>query len=452
MGEVAKWDPNAKQNKRKWSLLQHKPYLALILCMLIFLGFIVNTRFQRKIPTRHQLFFNGTTYFDTTVILLSLDGFRNDYLDRKVTPNIENIGKRGISAEYMNPSFPSITFPNHWTLVTGLYPEAHGIVANEFYDPALGQYFIHKNESISSDPKWWKGEPIWITSKKQGKKSAVIMWPGSNVKIDSLSPDYYQPYAREITAQDKMDTVLNWLDLPMDERPQSISVYIPQIDQKGHGGGPNGGQLNSVLTDMDNAIGYLLKGLKQRNLDSHVHVVVVSDHGMAPSDPSRYIFYDKILSDESQSYLRPREAWPLLGLRPRDDAPEHIIDQIYHELQTYTETHDDVHFTFYRREEMPSRFHYNATERIAPIVIIPDVGYAIIRSTDKKAPKGIHGYDNLAPEMRAIFAATGPKISEHYGKGTRLSPFFNTELYAFLTTLLDLVPAPNNATLNGILK
>lgn len=107
----------------------------------------------------------------------------------------------------------------------------------------MGQDFIHKNESISSDPKWWKGEPIWITSKKQGKKSAVIMWPGSNVKIDSLSPDYYQPYSREITAQDKMDTVLNWLDLPMDERPQSISVYIPQIDQKGHGGGPNGGQV-----------------------------------------------------------------------------------------------------------------------------------------------------------------------------------------------------------------
>lgn len=138
--------------------------------------------------------------------------------------------------------YQSITFPNHWTLVTGLYPEAHGIVANEFYDPVLGQDFIHKNASISSDSKWWKGEPIWITSKRQGKRSAVIMWPGSNVKIDSLSPDYYQPYAREITAQDKMDTVLNWLDLPIDQRPQSISVYIPQIDQKGHGGGPDGKQ------------------------------------------------------------------------------------------------------------------------------------------------------------------------------------------------------------------
>lgn len=128
-------------------------------------------------------------------------------------------------------------------MVTGLYPESHGIVANEFYDPELKEDFIHKNASISGDPKWWGGEPIWITSKNQGKKSAVIMWPGSNVPINSVSPDYYIPYTRATTAIDKMDIALNWLDLPIEERPQSISIYIPQIDQKGHGGGPDGKQV-----------------------------------------------------------------------------------------------------------------------------------------------------------------------------------------------------------------
>lgn len=124
-----------------------------------------------------------------------------------------------------------------------MYPEAHGIVANEFYDPLFKQDFIHKNESISGDPKWWGGEPIWVTSKNQGKKSAVIMWPGSNVPISSVSPDYYVPYTSTANAKDKMDITLGWLDLPVQERPQSISIYIPQIDQKGHGGGPEGKQV-----------------------------------------------------------------------------------------------------------------------------------------------------------------------------------------------------------------
>lgn len=136
-------------------------------------------------------------------------------------------------------------------MVTGLYPEAHGIVANEFYDPELREDFIHKNASISGDPKWWGGEPIWITSKNQGKKSAVIMWPGSNVPIKSISPDYYVPYSRATTAIDKMDIALNWLDLPIDERPQSISIYIPQIDQKGHGGGPDGKQVDICIQPRD---------------------------------------------------------------------------------------------------------------------------------------------------------------------------------------------------------
>lgn len=360
----------------------------------------------------------------------------------------------------MKPSFPSITFPNHWTLVTGLYPEAHGIVANEFYDPILQEEFIHKIPSISGDPKWWGGEPIWVTSTTQGKKSAVIMWPGSNVPIHNVEPDYYVAYTRATTAQDKMDIALGWLDLPKDERPQSISIYIPQIDQKGHGGGPEGKQLNGVLSDMDNAIGHLMQGLEARNLDQLVNLVVVSDHGMAASDNSRLVYYDQILSPESISFLREREAWPLLGLRPKDDAPAYALDQIYNELYQYTQQHpNDAHFQVYRRENMPERFHYNATERIAPIIMIPDVGYSIIKTTDINpvtgkgyGPKGIHGYDNLAYEMRAIFAARGPTVARDYKVGSVVEPFFNTEMYRFLTGILDLTPAPNNSTLNGIFQ
>ncbi|CEP07126.1 hypothetical protein [Parasitella parasitica] len=440
-------DLRAKDSRRGWlkrAQCTRRCWMGLFLVVFT-LGFcalvakIVVNELDKESIAKSHLYYNGSTYFDTTVIYISLDGFRNDYLDRKVTPNIDLIAEQGIRAEYLIPSFPSITFPNHWTLVTGLYPESHGIVANEFYDPELKEEFIHKKPSISGDPKWWGGEPIWVTSKNQGKKSAVIMWPGSNVPIHQVSPDYYVAYTRETTAIDKMDIVLDWLDMPIDKRPQSISIYIPQVDQKGHGGGPDGKQAT------------------ERNIDKHVHLVVVSDHGMAASDKSRLIYYDKIISAESESYLRKREAWPLLGLRPKDDAPEFAIDQIYSEILQYIKENENPHFQVYKRKDMPARFHYNSTERIAPIVLIPDVNYSIIRSTDYDqnsekpySPRGIHGYDNMALEMRAIFAARGPSIEEAYIPGTVLSPFYNVELYRFLTNILDLDPAPNNATLNGV--
>ncbi|KAI8381444.1 alkaline-phosphatase-like protein [Radiomyces spectabilis] len=354
----------------------------------------------------------------------------------------------------MNPSFPSITFPNHWTLVTGLYPEAHGIVANEFYDPELKEQFIHKKPAISQQPKWWGGEPIWTTAASQGKKSAVIMWPGS--AVPSHLPTYLVDYIRGTTAIDKMDTTLNWLDLPIESRPQMIAVYIPQIDQKGHGGGPDGPQMNRNLTQVDEAISHLMDGLKKRNLDALVDIVIVSDHGMAPTDKSRLIFYDDILSTESLRYLREREAWPMLNLRPVENAPSHIVDQVYEELHSYTQQVPEAHFRVYRREDVPARFHYSSTLRIAPIVTIPDVGYSFTTHDEFDPdtapcyrPRGIHGYDNMAPEMRAIFMAKGPNVMRDYAPGTVLAPFFNIEVYGFLTRLLALDAAPNNGTLHG---
>jgi predicted AlkP superfamily pyrophosphatase or phosphodiesterase len=176
---------------------------------------------------------------------------------------------------------------------------------------------------------------------------------------------------------------------------------------------------------------------------------------MAGTDKSTLIFFDKIFSAESLSHMREREAWPLLGIRTKENAPADAIDKIYQELQVYTEAHPNPHFQFYKREDIPERYHYKSTERIAPIVMIPDVGYAIIETKDYDIssgkdfrPRGIHGYDNLAYEMRAIFMAKGPKVN--YPPGTVVKPFFNTEIYQFLSNLLDLEAAPNNATLDGI--
>ncbi|KAI8344089.1 alkaline-phosphatase-like protein [Chlamydoabsidia padenii] len=364
-------------------------------------------------------------------------------------------GATGMQAEYMLPSFPSITFPNHWTLATGLYPESHGIVGNEFYDPTLKEKFIHKKPLISRQSKWWRGEPIWKTASNQNKLSGVVMWPGSGVP--TMKPDYFMDYDRNTPAVSKMDTVLDWLDLPLEKRPQMISVYIPQIDQKGHGGGPDGPDMNRILHNMDDAIGHLLDGLKDRNLNSHVNVVIVSDHGMAATHKTRVIYYDDILSAESLSYLMKREVWPLLNLRPREDAPPHALQQVYDELLNYTKHHqDDVHFQVFLRQDVPSHYHYSNNNRITPILVIPDVGYSFalheefdIGSGKEYRPFGNHGYDNHAVEMRAIFLARGPFVEQRWGRGTIVEPFQNTEVYDFVASTLNLEPSPNNCTLCG---
>ncbi|KAI8060816.1 alkaline-phosphatase-like protein [Gongronella butleri] len=407
--------------------------------------FIFRASFGTRRAAPDMTFHNGTHYFGPTVILISIDGFRSDYLQRGVTPNMLQFASQGVRAEYMTPSFPSITFPNHWTLVTGLYPEAHGIVGNEFYDPKLKEAFIHKKVEISNHPKWWGGEPIWKTASNQGKRSAVVMWPGSGVS--SMRPDDLMDYDREVMPVAKMDQVLSWLDRPLAERPQMISVYVPQVDQKGHGGGPDGPQLNTVLRSIDDAIGHLIAGLEERNLEGFVHTVIVSDHGMAATDKQRAIYYEEILSAQSLAHMMDREAWPLLNLRPKPDAPASALQQMYDELDTYARLNPDTaHYRVFRREDVPEHYHYSNNERIAPIVMVPDVGYTIVQR-DKHFPRGVHGYDHLSEEMRAIFLARGPRIERAWGRGAILQPFQNVEVYHFVADLLHLDPAPTNCTL-----
>ncbi|KAI9320927.1 alkaline-phosphatase-like protein [Dichotomocladium elegans] len=355
----------------------------------------------------------------------------------------------------MHPSFPTITAPNHWTLVTGLHPESHGIVANEFYDPDLKKEFMFTDDELSHDPRWWKGEPIWSTLKRQQKRAAAIMWPGSTVQ--GHKPDIVIPFNATITAQQKMDQVLQWLDLPRDQRPHFIGVYIQDVDQQGHATGPHSEPLDNVLVEIDNAIGYLMEGYGKRNILGGINTMIVSDHGMAETDRSRVIYYDDILSNVSLSWLREREAGPLLGLRPKDGAPEEAVDRIYQELYNYTQRTPDSHFQVYLRQNVPDRFHYRNNPRISPIVAIPEVGYVLANhdewhpktSTEPFAPRGIHGYDNFAQDMRAIFMAVGPQIDLMYGRYSVVAPFLNTEVYSLLCILLNISPAPHNGTLDG---
>ncbi|KAI8084628.1 alkaline-phosphatase-like protein [Halteromyces radiatus] len=413
-----------------------------------------------------RLYHNGSEYYASTVILISLDGFKPAYLDLGITPNLIQLANEGIQANYMYPSFPTLTFPNHWTLVTGMYPESHGIVANDFYDPTMEQTFQHYNKSSNTDPHWWQAaEPIWVTANNFNRISASIMWPGSG----AIPPTYLYPFNATTSPSEVADLTLELLDMPYNKRPQFISAYIHQVDSAGHAFGPNDDAIKTSIRQADHAIGKLLEGLKQRHIDEHAHIVVVSDHGMAKTD--NYIYYDDILSTTSLSYLRHREAWPLLDLRPLDDTPPNATHQIYGELASYAKQYpDDAHYQVYLKEDVPTQYHYNNNERISPIVTIPDPGYAFVNHDDtdpssgvSHQPIGMHGYDLFHSDMLAIFMAKGPKINRWFPvqktptiatsvtsfKKRILAPFHNVEVYEFLTELLNINGNPNNGTLHG---
>ncbi|KAI7871483.1 alkaline-phosphatase-like protein [Spinellus fusiger] len=358
----------------------------------------------------------------------------------------------------MHPSFPSSTFPNHWTLATGLYPEAHGIVGNTFYDPVLKEEFMYNKEEVTNKTQWWGGEPIWVTAALQGLRTAVDMWPGSTASVHHVRSNFLVKFNETVSPHEKMDTVLKWIDKPTEERPQLIAVYVPQVDTVGHKNGPVSLEMNSTIIEVDTAIGYLIKGLEDRNIDTHIHVVIMSDHGMTSTGASKRIYYDDILSPTVLSSLREPEASPLLNLRPSTNiSSDSLLKSVYHELKNYTQHVANPHFKVYLKEEVPMRYHYRASQRIAPIVAIPDPGYLFSLHEDINRSKqhevfrtvGSHGYDNLFPDMRAIFLAQGPKILRRYGRGSVIAPFFNTEVYEFITDLLNIPSAPNNGTLGG---
>lgn len=382
---------------------------------------------QRKIMS------NGTALFAPTTILISLDGFRADFLNRGITPRLNAFIAEGISPAYMMPSFPSVTFPNHHTIATGLYPESHGVVGNTFWDEGLQEEFYYTNPN-AMQPKWWGGEPIWVTAEIQGLRSAIHMWPGSEAHIGGLEPAFIDNYNGKERLPNKVTRILEWLDRPglenklaevVDMRPQLIAAYVPNVDSDGHTYGPNSTEIRTTIAGVDDMLDGLFKGLEERNLTHIVNVVVVSDHGMATTDINRMIQLEDILDT---SLIEHMDGWPLYGLRPKNPAD---LQFLYDTLAA--EAALSPGFEVYLRDEnMPERYHFSKNERIAPLWMIPKAGWAIVTKdefdvADAKAkgivyhPRGLHGYDHEHPLMRAIFVARGPAFP--HPPNSRVEPF-----------------------------
>ncbi|TPX64568.1 hypothetical protein SpCBS45565_g05794 [Spizellomyces sp. 'palustris'] len=375
-----------------------------------------------------------------TIILISLDGFRASYLNRNLTPTLAQIAADGIHAKTMQPVFPSITFPNHYSIVTGMYPESHGIVANVFYDPEKDDTFVYVDPASNGNGQWWGGEPIWVTAIKQSHRSASCMWPGSEAPIQDIRPTYWFKYNHTMPLFDRAEKILEWLEKPLEERPSVITMYIPDVDSAGHWAGVDSKEVNDSLVRVDQALEHLLQGLEERNLTGKVNLMVVSDHGMTNSSSNRVIFLDDYINLNDVTILENK---PLVMLYPNEG---NATDGILKALSKGSE--ENGRFRVWRREDAPLEYHYSHSSRIGPIVAIPENGWVFAaRSTHDPTkpfqPIGLHGYNITHPDMQSIFIASGPAFRP---AKEPLPTFLNLELYNLMCRIMDLAPAPNNGT------
>jgi predicted AlkP superfamily pyrophosphatase or phosphodiesterase len=371
-----------------------------------------------------------------TVILISLDGFRWDYFDKAPTPHLHALIARGVKADNLIPSFPSKTFPNHYTVVTGLYPGHHGILANNIRDPATGRTFGLAKRAEIRDAMWWGGEPIWVGAQRAGRHTAPLFWPGAEAPIGGIRPTYgTQAYNDgRMTAAARIDQVLAWLDLPPAKRPTFLTLYFEETDDAGHDHGPDSEETRRAIQRADGYIGRLVAGLTQRHLLDRVNIVVVSDHGMSSTNTERVIALDDYIRLSDVDIV---DINPTLALAPKpgkDEAVYRALAKAHPRLKVY------------RRRDTPAHWHYRDHPRIPPIVGVADEGWQVLRRQTLLemiktlvGGRGTHGYDPQAMSMRAIFVAAGPAFKQ----GLRVPAFENVHVYHVLARVLG-VPAAKN--------
>jgi predicted AlkP superfamily pyrophosphatase or phosphodiesterase len=375
------------------------------------------------------------------VVLVSLDGFRYDYATKYGAKNLLAMAAGGASApDGMIPSYPSVTFPNHYTIVTGLYPEHHGIVANTFYDPARQESYSYSNPKTTGDGSWYSGTPLWVLAEQQGMRAACFFWPASDAEIQATRPSYYlAPYDDNYPDEKRIEQVLTWLRLPPEKRPHFITLYYPNTDHAGHLFGPDAPETAEAVRHVDEMMGKLSEGIATSGLP--VDLIVVSDHGME-SLQGGWVNLDK-WADLSQF----ETSGPLLYAKSESDA-----EKAYRSLLGASDT-----FKVYRRAQVPAYLHFNSNAREGDPVVVPTGPYPIearVPNTGgiRKPPRGGHGYDpRQMPSMKAIFFAAGPDIRA----GVAVASFENVDLYPLIVRILGLNSGPIDGDLGplqGILK
>jgi predicted AlkP superfamily pyrophosphatase or phosphodiesterase len=358
---------------------------------------------------------------EPVTILVSIDGFRADYLERGLTPTLSALAKDGVSGA-MTPSFPSKTYPNHAAIATGLHPDRSGIVGNHMEDPAHGGLIFALD--VSLETFWWdQAEPIWVAAERANIPTAALFWPGSNVAFEGVRPTAWFRYQREVPGTQRIDALLDWLRRPARERPRFLVTYLDPVDSAGHSHGTSGPELDASLREVDGNIARLREGLTA--LGQPANMIIVADHGMADTSPDRVLWL-KDIADPAD--YRTIEDGPYAAIYPTQGHEARLAASL---LKPH------AHFACYRHDTIPTNFQFGRNPRVPPFLCLADVGWMLRdKTSSKEMDRGTHGYDNRAPEMRALFIANGPR----FARGRTIENMRAVDVYPLLRDLLHLPP------------
>jgi predicted AlkP superfamily pyrophosphatase or phosphodiesterase len=363
-----------------------------------------------------------------TVVLVSFDGFRHDFLDRYPTPNFDRVAAAGVRADGLVPSFPTLTFPNHYSIATGLYPGRHGLVGNTIYDPVFDATYSMRDRSAVGDGRWYGGEPIWVTAETQGMTTASYFWVGTEAAVGGVRPTRWKPYDGGVPYAARVDSALAWLGLPPAERPHLVLLYFSAVDGAGHAHGLESPELAAAVQRVDAALGRLLDGIEASGRDD-VNVVLVSDHGLAQTDTAEAVVVTDYvgLPDDVRALTAGPELMLWLDEVAADSVDAVLDASLPPTVRSYT------------RDELPERWHFGASPRTPPLVLVAERPALVGLPRHFERPwSGAHGYAPEDPTMQGIFLAAGP----HVAPVGRIDAFENVHVYPFLTALLGLRPNP----------
>jgi len=375
-----------------------------------------------------------------SLVIISIDGLRHDYLQLHQAPMLAELAAGGVHVKHLQPVFPSKTFPNHYSLVTGLHPEKHGIVDNSMYDPIHQRQFAMSMAQEVADGFWWGGEPIWITAELQGITAATYFFPGSEAEIKGKRPSYWFPYKHDTPIRERTEQVLAWLALPEAERPRVITLYFSDVDTAGHNYGPASVEVAKALQDVDAEVAYLVTTLRQRGQFEQVNLIISSDHGMAEVDQRKYMIAEELFdSSLARSVRFSRE---IVSIFPKEGEEERVYQQI-------AERYNPEQMRLYRKAELPERFQHQQHARIAPIIMLAEQPWIFVRRSLlpglKADPsflraRGSHGYDNTELEMQGMLIAFGPAFQ----RGAVVPKLSMVDIYNVMAASVGLTPAEND--------
>lgn len=381
----------------------------------------------------------------TPLLLISIDGYRHDYIERGLSPTLDMLASTGVRAASMQPSFPSLTFPNHYTIVTGLRPDHHGIVNNTMFDPELGKFALANRAAVANSRWWVAGVPLWETARQHGLHTATMFWPGSEAPIRGHYPDEWKPFDVTVTPDHRVDQILAWLDLPPAQRPTFLTLYFDAIDHAGHVYGPDTPQVNDKLRETDAALARLVRGLRQRGLFGRINLVVLSDHGMAAVPASNSVLIDRLIPLDQVQLVG---IGTLAGFNPKSDTAAARSDfaRIERKLEQ-----PQAHMQCWDKTRVPARLAYGRNPRVPQLLCLANIHWRIttedyLARHKGKPSLGDHGFDNADPLMQALFVAHGPA----FRAGAKVPAFPNVDVYPLMAHLLGLPPVANDGDYDAV--